>query len=92
MTVNNKACPPGEVPPEQQRALLPREAWSDQLQKLLDVLRRMGLLGHVLRTTHVTAPLSYVVSRTAVLEQPPSGASPLAPLWLALDPIWGRHV
>lgn len=76
--------PAGEVPPDLQRAIFPSEAWTDQLKKLLDVLRRMGLLGHVLRTSHVTAPLSYVVSRTAAVEQPPSGAP--ASLLLGLGP------
>ena len=74
--------------PELQRALFPRGAWTDQLKKLLDLLRRMGLLGHVLRTSHVTGPLSYVVSRTAAVEQPPPGASHWLPTALVLYSPW----
>lgn len=70
--------PIGEVDAEMQRRVFPEEAWTDQLKKLLDVLRRMGLLGHVLRTTHVTGALCYFVSRTAVIEQPSAGASGLS--------------
>ena len=60
-----------------QLRVFPREAWTDQLKKLLDVLGRMGLLGHVLRTTHVTGALCYYVSRTAAIEQPAPGAAGL---------------
>ena len=76
----------GQVPAEVQRRLFPVEAWTDQLPKLLDVLRRMGLLGRVLRTSNAagrlpSGPPAYLACRTATLEQPAAGDDGTYLLW-----------